>query len=85
MPPATHTLQGEVVIVELDHKRFAVRTLKTPAGFSLSWGPRTQFFRDGKLVADTSLARGQQVTARYRVPFFGPRIASRVFILSGAK
>lgn len=82
-PPTSRTLQGDVVTVEREHKRFTVRTVKTPAGFSLSWGPRTQFFRDGKLIRDTSLARGQQVTARYRTPFFGPRIASRVFILPG--
>lgn len=84
-PPMSSTLQGEVVSVEREHKRFTVRTVKTPAGFSLSWGPRTQFFRDGKIVPDTSLARGQQVTARYRVPFFGPRIASQVFILVPAR
>lgn len=85
LPPNSRTLQGEVTAIEREHQRFTVRTVKTPAGFSLSWGPRTQFFRDGKLVADTSLARGQQVTIRYRPPSFGPRIASRVFILGGTR
>lgn len=84
-PPMSSTLQGELVAIEPEHKRFTVRTVKTPAGFTVSWGPRTQFFRDGKIVPDASLARGQQITARYRVPFFGPRIASQVFILSGPK
>ena len=84
-PPMSSTLQGEVVAVEREHKRFTIRTVKTPAGFSLSWGPLTQFFRDRKIVPDTSLARGQQITARYGVPFFGPRIARQVFILPGAK
>ncbi len=81
-PPMSSTLQGEVVAVEPEHQRFTVRTVKTPAGFNVSWGPRTQFFRDEKIVAATLLARGQHITARYRVPFFGPRIASQVFILS---
>jgi len=84
-PPMSSTLQGEVLAVEREHKRFTVRTVKTPAGFDVSWGPQTQFFRNGKLVPDSTLARGQTVTARYRVPFFGPRIASRVFILVPAR
>ncbi|MEQ1853810.1 MAG: hypothetical protein ABMA01_19720 [Chthoniobacteraceae bacterium] len=85
MPPMSRTLQGEVAAVEPVHKRFTVRTVKTPAGVTVSWGPDTLFFRDGNLVPGTSLARGQQVTARYRIPFFGPKIAVRVFILPGAK
>lgn len=85
LPLASHTLQGEVIAVELAHQRFTVKTAQTPAGLSLSWGPGTQFFRDDKLVASASLKPGQSITARYRVPFVGPRVAGRVFILSGAR
>lgn len=56
--------------------------MKTPEGVSLSWGPRTFFIQDGKTTEPTSLKRGQQITANYRAPFLGPKIASRVFILS---
>lgn len=75
-------MKGEIVSVEPDHNRFTVRTMKTPEGVALSWGPRTFFIRDGKITVPTSLKLGQQITANYRAPFFGPKIASRVFILS---
>jgi hypothetical protein len=81
-PVALYTLQGEVVSIEAEHQRFTVRTVRTPSGIRLSWGPGTQFFRSGKLVPAASLTRGQRVTVRYRTPFFGPRIASRVFLTS---
>lgn len=84
-PPASHTLQGEVTAVDPEHQRFTVRTEKTPAVVSLAWGPRTDFVRDGKFTAETALKRGQQVTVRYRWPFFGPKVASRVFVLSDTK
>jgi hypothetical protein len=82
LPPTSRTLQGEVAAVEPEHKRFTVRTVKTPAGFTVSWGPQTNFIRGEKSATPDSLKRGQQVTVRYRTPFFSPRIASRVFILS---
>ena len=55
--------------------------MKTPEGVALSWGPLTHFIQDGKTAASASLKRGQQITANYRAPFFGPKIARRVFIL----
>ncbi len=85
MPPSSRTAQGEVAAVEPEHKRFTVRTVKTPAGFTVSWGPQTVFIRGEKSATPDSLKRGQQVTVRYRWPFFGPKIASRVFILSDKK
>ena len=36
LPPMSRTLQGEVVAVEREHKRFTVKTAKTPAGFAVS-------------------------------------------------
>ena len=81
-PPISHTMKGEIVSVEPEHYRFTVRTMKTPEGVALSWGPRTHFIQDGTTATPTSLKRGQQITANYRAPFFGPKIASRVFILS---
>jgi hypothetical protein len=85
MPPPSRTLQGVVAAVEPEYKRFTVRTEKTPAGVSLKWGPQTDFVRDGKFTAETALKRGQQVTVRYRWPFFGPKAATRVFVLSEPK
>lgn len=85
MPPSYPTLQGDVASVDPAHNRFTLRTDKTPAGLSLAWGPRTEFFRDGKLAKAGTLQRGQQVTARYRHPFFGPLYAGRVFILPAKK
>ncbi len=82
LPIASHTLQGEVVAVEREHKRFTVRTVKTPAGFPISWGPRTRFVEGGKLITADALKRGQKITVRYRAPFAGPRIAERVFLHS---
>jgi hypothetical protein len=84
-PPMSRTLQGEIVIVEPHYKRFTVRTLKYPAGFTLSWGPQTKFIRGDESATPDSLKRGQQVAVYYRWPSFGPKIASRVFILSDSK
>lgn len=81
-PPISHTMKGEIVAVEPEHFRFTVRTVKTPEGVALSWGPRTFFIQDGKTTVPTSLKLRQQITANYRAPIFGPKIASRVFILS---
>lgn len=81
-PPLSHTMKGEIVSVEPEHYRFTVRTVKTPEGVLLSWSPRTFFIRDGKTTVPTSLKLGQLITANYRAPIFGPKIASRVFILS---
>ena len=85
LPPSSRTLQGEVAAVDLEQQRFIVRTEKMPAGVPLAWGPRTDFVRDGKFTAETALKRGQQVTVRYRWPFFGPKAATRVFVLSEPK
>lgn len=80
-PLTSHTMKGEIMSVEPDRYRFTVRTLKTPNGVALSWGPRTHFIQDGKTAEPASLKRGQQITANYSAPFFGPKVASRVFIL----
>ncbi len=82
LPPDWHTMQGEVTAVEREHQRFTVRTVKTPGGITLAWGPHTRFVRGASFVTTTDLKRGQQITANYRAPLFGPKIASRVFILS---
>ena len=81
-PPISNTMKGEIVSVEPEHYRFTVRTMKTPEGVALSWGPRTHFIQGGTTATPTSLKRGQQITANYRAPLFGPKIASRVFIFS---
>lgn len=82
LPPTARTMQGEVAAVEPEQKRLTVRTAKTPGGVTLAWGPRTNFVRDTSLVAATELKPGQAVTVRYRAPLFGPKVASRVFLLS---
>lgn len=85
LPPTSRTMQGEVTAVEREHQRFTVRTVRTPGGVTLAWGPRTRFVRGAGFATATELKRGQQVTIRCRAPFFGPKVASRVFVLSDTK
>lgn len=77
LPPTTSSADGVVRSVDSAMRTFTVDRSSGKA-LVLRWNSKTLFVRDAKNGDAAFLQKGMRVNVRYRAPFFGPWIASRI-------
>lgn len=82
IPPTGRTISGNISSIHPAKNEITVKPDGQADPLLLRWRKRTLFFENRRATTANRLTSDTRVTVRYRQPWIGPRIATRIFIQS---